>query len=631
MVSIKIKPNTPDGELPSENHPDSHNDIRILLVDDQNSIRQDLYFSLKDKPKVKIVGSAADGQTAVSQVKTLCPDVALIDIEMPGMNGLMTTQTIKEQHPNTEVIILSSHNDNKYIEQALEAGAKGYLLKSTPALEIVHAIQYVQKGYLQLGPGLSDKLKPQKLAGATNNSSNNFSQSLQVTEPNLPKSLAAAKAPQQISQKQKSTPDDWSSMTKELVDTLPRAWTRSLLYFLMVFISIVLPWSMLSQVDETGSARGKLEPQGKVFTVDAPVAGTVAEVLVKEGQLVNRQQPLLRLESKPVESELRQVRAKLEGQQKELAQLNLLKNQLMLSIDTQKQQNVSQQFEKQAQVDRARQDIQHNQTALRLAKIAYDEAEQEVQRYSNAHKQGIISEIQVVEQEDSVRERERLLEQANADTKKAQLHLQEQQKSYQSLIHSGEIAVLKSEEQLREIEKQIGTIRSQIKENQSQIESLNYQLNQRIVKAPVDGSIFQLPALKTGSVLEPGGIVAEIAPKQSSLILRAQMPPTESGSLDSGMPVKLKFDAYPFQDFGIVEGRLINISPTTKVVDTEEGKVENYEIEVKLDRDYIQAKNKRLALRPGQTATAEVIVRQRRLIDFVLDPFKKLNNSGLEL
>jgi HlyD family secretion protein len=97
------------------------------------------------------------------------------------------------------------------------------------------------------------------------------------------------------------------------------------------------------------------------------------------------------------------------------------------------------------------------------------------------------------------------------------------------------------------------------------------------------------------------------------------------------MPVKLKFDAYPFQDYGIVEGKLTKISPTTKAIDTEQGMVESYELEVKLDQNYIQAKNKRVALRPGQTATAEVIVRQRRLIDFALEPFKKLQKDGLEL
>lgn len=628
MVNLEIKPEQSNYEPPHENSNSQQNNIRILLVDDQISIRQSLRISLEPKPDLKIIGSAADGVTAVSQVKTLQPDIALIDIEMPGMNGLKATQIIKEQSNHTQVIVLSSHDNNEYIDEALKAGAKGYLLKNTPASEIVDAIRYVHKGYLQLGPGLFEKLGSASSAAFTTiNASPNSSQSFQVVESeSTPKSLIKAKP-----KLPEPANNDWSSMTKELIDTLPRVWTRGLLYFLMIMVSIVLPWAMLSKVDETGSARGKLEPQGKVFTVDTPVAGTVDSVFVTEGQLVKKQQPLLSLESEPVESELQQAQTKLEGQQKELAQLKLLQNQLVLTVNTQKQQNQAQQFEKQAQINQVRQNIQHSQVAQRLASTAYSEADKEVQRYLEAQKQGIISEIQVVEKQDLVREKERLLEQASSDLEQAQLRLSEQEKSYQSLLHSGQIAVLKNEEQLKEIEKQIVALSSQIKENQSQIDSLNYQLEQRVVKAPVSGSIFQLPAVKTGTVLEPGGLVAEIAPEQSSLILKAQMPPTESGSLDPGMPVKLKFDAYPFQDFGIVEGELINISPTTKVVDTEEGKAESYELEIKLDQDYIQAKNKRVALRPGQTATAEVIVRQRRLIDFVLDPFKKLNKDGLEL
>jgi hemolysin D len=631
MVSLEIKPDDSNCKLVPENNRNKQNNIRILLVDDQNSIRQYLHMSLEYESDLKIVGSAANGETAVSQVKALRPDIAIIDIEMPGTNGLETTQIIKEKYPNTKVIIFSSHGGNEYIEQALEAGAKGYLLKHTPASEIVHAIQYVQKGYLQLGPRLFDKLEPAKLAIATSDSFRNHNQNLQVSESNSSRSLITAKSPQRSLQEHKPASDEWSSMTKELVDNLPRVWTRGLLYFMMIFVGIILPWAMLSKVDETGSARGKLEPQGKVFTVDAPVEGTVAEVMVTEGQLVYKKQPLVRLESKPVESERRQIQAQLEGQQKELIQLNLLRSQLVLAVDAQKQQNISQQFEKQVQLDRARQEIQHNQKARSLAEESYNEAKKEVKRYLKAKNQGIVSGIKVVERKDLVREKERLLEQSNSDTEQAQFYLQEQEESYQSLIHSGEIAVLKSREQLKQIEKQIGTLSSQIKENQSQMESLNYQLAQRIVKAPVNGFIFQLSTFKAGSVLQPGGLVAEIAPKQSSLILKAQMHPTESGSLDLGMPVKLKFDAYPFQDFGIVEGKLINISPTTKVVDTEQGKTESYELEVKLNRDYIQAKNKRVALRPGQTATVEVILRQRRLIDFVLDPFKKLNKDGLEL
>ena len=650
MVSLRTEFDWFNRQLPLEQNENERDKIRILLVDDQNSIRKMLFLSLQSS--FEIVGGAEDGQRAIEQTEALEPDVVLIDIEMPGMDGIAATRIIRERFSNTEVVILSSYDNERYISKALQAGAKSYILKNaTPTAEIADAIRSVHKGYLRLSPGVFEKLNSEKLAKKFNgflkdsDKSNEPIKESELLKPE-PATLVREDRNQQVSGSLVVTPNtsslttagtlksasnDWSSMTKELVDTLPRVWTRGLLYFLMVFTGIILPWSMFSKVDETGSARGKLEPQGKVFTVDAPVSGTVDRVFVSEGELVEKQQPLLALESKPVKAELEQVQAKLRGQQKELVQLNLLRNQLVLTVNTQKQQNASQQFEKQAQIDQARQDIQHKQTARYLAQTAYDEANKEVQRYFKARNQGIISEIQVVEKKDLVREKESLLEQANADAEQAKLHLLEQEKGYQGLIHSGEIAVLKNEEQLKELEKQVGTLNSQIKENQSQIESLSYQLDQRIVKAPASGSIFQLPAQKTGTVLEPGGMVAEIAPNQSSLILKAQMPPTESGSLDPGMPVKVKFDAYPFQDYGVVEGKLVSISPTTKVVDTEEGKAENYELEVKLDRDYIQAKNKRVALRPGQTATAEVIVRQRRLIDFVLDPFKKLNKDGLEL
>ena len=622
MVNLKISPDSTERELPTVPDENQLDNVRILLVDDQISIRQSLQISLESKSNLKIVGSATNGVDAIAQVETIHPDVALIDIEMPSLDGLKATQIIKQRFGDTKVIVLSSHDNDKYIDLALKAGAKGYLLKTTPATEIVDAIRYVHKGYLHLGPGLFEKLESAKSSALANTSQNSISspQIINSKTTNFVKTKS-----------ERSESSDWSSMTKELIETLPRVWTRGLLYFLVVLVGIVLPWAMFSKVDETGEARGKLEPQGKVYSVDTPVAGTVDEVFVSEGQSVKNQQPLLSLESEPVESELQQARSKLDGQQRELAQLRLLKNQLVLTVDTQKQQNTAQQFEKQAQVNQARQNIQHARVAQRLAQTAYQEATAEVRRYQTAKEQGVISEIQVVEREDILREKERLLEQAKEDTQQAQLRLSEQEESYQSLVHSGEIAVLKNLEQLKEIEKQIGTIESQIKENKSQIDSLSYQLAQRIVKAPVTGSIFQLPSVKTGTVLEPGGLVAEIAPTKSSLTLKAQMPPTESGSLERGMSVKLKFDAYPFQDYGIVEGEVVEISPTTKVVDTPEGKVENYELEIKLDKDYIQAKNKRVALRPGQTATAEVIVRQRRLIDFVLDPFKKLDKDGLEL
>ncbi|MDR9404374.1 MAG: hemolysin D, partial [Halothece sp. Uz-M2-17] len=97
------------------------------------------------------------------------------------------------------------------------------------------------------------------------------------------------------------------------------------------------------------------------------------------------------------------------------------------------------------------------------------------------------------------------------------------------------------------------------------------------------------------------------------------------------MPVKMKFDAYPYQDYGLVKGELSKISPTSEMKDTPQGEVAIYDISVSLNQDCLPSGDKCIPLRPGDTATAEVVVRQRRIIDFILDPFRKLQKGGFKL
>jgi hemolysin D len=104
-----------------------------------------------------------------------------------------------------------------------------------------------------------------------------------------------------------------------------------------------------------------------------------------------------------------------------------------------------------------------------------------------------------------------------------------------------------------------------------------------------------------------------------------------SGFLQVGKKVKIKFDAYPFQEYGVVSGRVIWVAPDSKVKESIQGKIETFELKIALDQPYIQTGNKSTPLTPGQTATAEIIVRQRRVVDLILDPFKKLQKGGLEL
>jgi DNA-binding NarL/FixJ family response regulator len=132
--------------------------IRILVADDQNLIRQALQVYLETESDLKVVAHADDGLTALEKIEQLSPDIALIDLDMPGMDGLTTTRIIAQRFTNTKVLVFSSHDREDYINDAIQSGARGYLLKSTPAEELASAIRYVNKGYFHLGPGLFEKL-----------------------------------------------------------------------------------------------------------------------------------------------------------------------------------------------------------------------------------------------------------------------------------------------------------------------------------------------------------------------------------------------------------------------------------------------------------------------------------------
>ena len=639
--------------------------IRILLVvNTDSSLRETLRNYLASQPDFAIVGSVENAGTVLEQIQILTPDIALIEMEMLGINGIKVIRAIAQQFPNSKIIALSSQIKELDIKQALNAGAKGYLLKTTSAEELIYGIRFVNQGYLHFSPGLFEKLESE---------TKEISPPTQSSTPSSSEIVLAR--PSQIQ------PLDWSSQTKELVDTLPKVWTRGLFYFLAIFTAIALPWAMLSQVDETGTAKGRLEPMGKTYILDAPVAGTVAAINVKAGDVVETGQTLLELESDLASAELQQLQTQLVGQQNQLNQLKLLKKQLLLTVNTQAQESQAQKLEKQAQVAQARQQLQfyqtsydsqaeeklaqvnqaqqevvYGQTALYSATKALAKAQKEIKRYRQALEQGIISEVQVVEQEDIIAERQQAYDEAQSEFQQAQLRLAEQQNSYaqvvrqaesdiddaqlqlqeqekgdRTLTHTGRLAVLRSREQLKNTESEIATLTAEIAQSKSQIASAQYELKQRVLKAPVKGTVFDLPIQKSGEVLQPGDIVAEIAPEGSPLVVMAEMATAESGSLTIGMPVKVKFDAYPFQDYGIVTGELTGISPTSKLTDTEQGQVANYNLEIELNRDCIPTANKCIALRPGDTVTAEVIVRQRRLIDFILDPFKKLQQGGLNL
>ena len=581
--------------------------IRILLVDDQSFVRRFIHKSLEEDPGLNVIGTAENGSEAIERVKSLNPDLVLIDLEMPEMDGITATEIIVRQFPQCKVLALSSHESGEYLQNALRAGAKGYIIKGSPAEELTNAIRSVHQGYTQLSPGLLERVLTPEV------------EVVPEDERLEPEALAES---------------DWAESTRETIDTLPRVSLRAIFYVLLFLLAAVIPWTALAKVDEVGTATGKLEPKGRIIDLDAPVNGTVTNISVREGERVKAKQQIMELDSELVDNELAQQQQKLLAQQNQLNELKLLQQQQVLSINTQKQQSQAQQYEKQALIQQAREAIETSQSAHEMAKIRYRAAREKVPRYQQAYDQGALSRDLLAEAQQQAREQQESIKQTASEIAQARSRLAEQTRGLDSLKQTNNLGMLKSQEEYKNTQAQITNIEGEIAQTQSLIMGLEYQMQQRVIYSPVTGTVFQMPVKKPGAVVQVGQMVAQVAPQGSPLVLRGRMSSRDSGLLEVGQPVKVKFDAYPFQDYGVVPGRLTWISPDSRVAQTNAPTPtppqDFYELEIELERNYVENYEGTVTLTPGQTATAEIVIRQRRLADIILTPFKSLRKGGIQ-
>jgi len=133
-------------------------DIRVLVVDDQRLIREGIASLLDIQEGLNVVGVAVDGQEAIDKALALTPDIVLMDVRMPVMDGIAATRQIRQHLPGCQVLMLTTFDDDEYILKSLQAGASGYLLKDIPANDLAQAIKLTHAGIYQLAPSVAGKL-----------------------------------------------------------------------------------------------------------------------------------------------------------------------------------------------------------------------------------------------------------------------------------------------------------------------------------------------------------------------------------------------------------------------------------------------------------------------------------------
>ena len=721
--------------------------IKILLVDDLRVVREKLKSILEPYRDLQIIGTAIDGQNAIEQLEWLHPDIILLDLDMPRLDGIQTAKVIAEKYPHIKVIILSSSEDAGQIDNLAHSCIKAYIVKGNLDREIVDRIRAVfeqqDRNNIEVRSRDIDRdniIEFNRSSQLTNPDSIEFEPEQSSSfHPNFRTNLATQFTA--VTHTTLTKLDDWSSSAKELIDMMPLPWTRGSLYLLVAFVSISIPWACLYRMDEIGTARGRLESKGNTIKREADIEGSVAvvKVFVKKGDVVKRGQIIMELDSKNVRAQLYQNQLKLDGAQQRLDRLLLMRNQVGLGTTAQQQQNQAQLLEKQSQIAQAQQSIStletnsRSQIAERLAQLRQAEqtlvdrqssynlqkaekltqvrqaqqavldaqtnhlmaqnrlrdAQTEVSRYTKLYQTGAVAQVKTQEiasialeknqlftqasatlQQSKLRVKEqqenyqKLLQQARSDIAQARLRLTEQQQIYQgtisrsksdvtqaklrlteqqrgsqSLTKGGNIAILKTDQQLKELESQIVSLNSEINRDRAQSNFLTSQIKKYTIEANTDGTIFELPIDREGAVVQPKQLIAEIASNTSELVFKGEIPASQSESLRSSLDpkvsnnpqkeVRLKFDEFPFESYDVAKGKLTWVAPNSKLTPVQSGgSIASYDIEVQLGQSCIKYEGNCIPFKSGQPATAEIVIRNRRIIDFILDPFKKLTNSS---
>ncbi|WP_052055443.1 response regulator [Myxosarcina sp. GI1] len=487
--------------------------IGILIVDPQKSVRARLEEIINSTADFQLIGTAEDGFGAIAKVDALRPDIVLLNIEMPQLDGLTITRIIAQECKQTKIIVFSSHNNEEYIAKSIAAGATGYLLKGTSDEEIQQAIRFVHKGCTHIGAGLFETLPLERKTTLLSASSISEAivNSSQTSVAVLERSPAAV-SPVRTNTTPEPNKNKWSALAWLIIALS----LTTGIYLMRQWLRKPLPALSLSEQTATFADTkftGKIQP-AKTFKIAAIAPAVVDEIYVQIGEEVEASQPLMVLKN-----------AEAEAQMKQILQERQLANQQQQGV-IQQQQNIKQRIYEleqqigslkynlaplrtkiaeanlevslaQSQADKL--PLRQRQDSVARTKALYERALARFNRWNTLNKQGAISQEQ--------------LEQALADLKVAKIDFEtaqaaaeagaklEQNQKQLSLLQE-KLAVKEQEEQIAQLEKQLQAARLEERQASEKLTLLRQQATQL--------KEHQIPEANKTITATEAGIVAEL-------------------------------------------------------------------------------------------------------------------------
>lgn len=420
----------------------------------------------------------------------------------------------------------------------------------------------------------------------------------------------------------------WSESLHAVLEQPPANFPRIILLTGVVFSGIFLAWSYFSQIQEVSYAQGELTSEGGTYKVQAIVPGEVDQILVDEGEAVHEGQVLGRLDSHIEEVEIQRLKESIAAYQLQLLQTRSLISQTQAEAQVRRAIATSEIQAQQAGMVEAETNMITTQSLLDQIHGERVAHEERLARIRPLVEEGAIAEDALFDVEQSLRERQQSITRHEGEVEKNQADLVRAEALLNERQAESEQRELELQQRLQALERDASELEAKIVEAQNLLKAAQTRLEQMVFYAPNDGFVLDVSIQRVGEMMQPGQTLIEIAPTESPLVLSAVIPSRDAGLVETGMEAQVKLDAFPYQEYGIISGTVSTIAPDTET-NEEMGAV--YRLEIALDQDYVMHENQETDLKPGQTATAEVVIRKRRIIDLLLDPIRKLKTSNINL
>ena len=477
----------------------------------------------------------------------------------------------------------------------------------------------------------------------------------------------------------------WSPAMQSMLEEPPSNLPFKLIMGGVAFCCSFFLWAWFGEVEEMGKARGKLLPKGNSYKVESLESAKVSHIAVEEGEVVGAGQLIAELDAESeareverlentllsyrtqlnqkrhllekveVEANTHQQIAKAEVQahqssidsaiaQSEMTDKILAQRESELVAYSNRQQNVSDlsQLDREKLAQLNAELAEHQQRLARLKPLVEQgaisqefifqaqQAERQTKQQLIENKLQSIGNVnaQIFQSEQSLREMEAKITQSLGELAATRNEIARLQAELEQKKAERQRIALEAQQKTEQLKLEIAQTEAEISETENLLASAKSKLKKKSLVAPVAGTVLSFDVLNTGEIVQAGETVAEVAPNGSPLVLSALLPDREAGFVKIGMPAQVKFDAYSYQDYGVIPGKVISVSADAKF-DEKLGEV--YQVEIELERNYVVDDAEKIAFKPGQTATADIVVRRRRIIDLLLDPIKKIERDGIDL